>query len=302
MLHIRQFATRAISSTARMMERFASDPAIVDSPSAHKASVIRSMTNYDMVKHPDESYYSKQYLHWIVLELSNRYPDRNVQIVDLGCGQGRLSVPLAEWCAPGQGSVTGVDITPAAVALARQYAVERSVSNAYVHEEDVLDFARELKDESADVILLIEVSFILPSYRQVLTEAARILRPGGVLFAAFRSQYFNLLHTVRGRSWEGAEMVLAAREGHLFGGPTWLGWQTPDDVDRLLEDAGFFVLKQRAIGACSGVKGDSLEGVARPSQLSAEEQERLMKIECAIAEQYAACGRYILATAEKRGA
>src|SRR5712671_425909 len=118
---LRQFTTRALRSTARVMERFTSNRAAVDAlpDASHKASVIRSMTKYDMVKHPDESYYSKQYLHWILPELSSRYRDRNVQIVDLGCGQGRLSVPLAEWCAPGRGTVTGVDITPSAIALAK---------------------------------------------------------------------------------------------------------------------------------------------------------------------------------------
>lgn len=260
------------------------------------------MTRYDMVKHPDEPYYARQYLHWILPELADRYPERHIRIVDLGCGQGRLSIPLAEWCASGQGTVAGADLTPAAVAQARSYAANRSLTNASFYEKDVLDFAQALDDESADAILLIEVSFILPSYRQVLKEAARILRPGGVLFAAFRSQYFNLLHTVSGRLWDAAETVLAEREGHIFGGPTWLGWQTPEDVHHLLAEAGMSVLKLRGIGACSGVKGDSLASVARPSQLSPKEQARLMKIECEIAEQYAACGRYILAIAEKKAA
>lgn len=286
------------------MEKFASIRATLDTgPGAsHKASVIRSMTKYDMVKHPDEPYYARQYLHWILPELTNRYPDRNIQILDLGCGQGRLSLPMAEWCAASQGMVTGVDITPAAIDRARSYAAERSATNASFRERDVLEFAQAREDASADAILLIEVSFILPSYRQVLSETARILRPDGVLFAAFRSQYFNLLHMVSGRLWDAAETVLAEREGHIFGGPTWLGWQTPEDIHQLLAESGLSVLKLRGIGACSGVKGDSLASVARPSQLSSDEQDRLMKIECEIAEQYAGCGRYILAIAEKRAA
>lgn len=67
-------------------------------------------------------------------------------------------------------------------------------------------------------------------------------------------------------------------------------------------DLGLHLLNLRGIGVCSGIEGDPLAVIARPSQLSASEQERLMEIECAVAEDYAACGRYILATAERRQA
>jgi hypothetical protein len=120
-----------------------------------------------------------------------------------------------------------------------------------------------------------------------------------VFFVAFRSQYYNLLQTIHVRLWNSANIALTEREGHLFNGPIWFTWQTPEDVYKLLADLGLHALKLRGIGVCSGIKGDPLAHIAQPSQFSLKEQERLMKIECAVAEQYAACGRYILATAEK---
>lgn len=262
---------------------------------SHEEIVISAMTKYDMVSRPDEPYYARQYLHWILSELSTSYPDRRVKILDLGCGQGRLSLPLAEWCATEGGEVTGVDFTPTAVEKARNYAMARGLSNVSFQHGDVLTVAQEMADASVDAVLLIEVTFVLPSYREVLHEIHRILRPGGLLFISFRSQYYNLLHSVRSRRWDSAEMVTVHREGHIFSGPGWFSWQTPEDICRLITESRLHLIKLCGIGICSGIEGDPLAAIVRPSQLSVDEQDRLMQIECAAAEYYAVCGRYILA-------
>jgi SAM-dependent methyltransferase len=267
---------------------------------AHATAVIRDMSSYDMVTHPDEAYYADQYLHWIFHDLENHFSDQQVRILDLGCGQGRLSLPLAQWCSVAGGVVAGVDLTPSAVQRAQENAAARKLGNVVFRVSDVLAFLRSQPDESADIVLLTEVTFFLPFCDEVLREIARVLRFGGVLFASFRSQFFNLLQTIRARLWESAEMAVAHREGHLFGKPVWFTWQTPEDVERLLDDAGFRTRYLRGIGVCSGVKDDPLAHVAQPSRLTQDERARLMKIECESAELHASCGRYILATAEKK--
>src|SRR5258708_31796979 len=88
----------------------------------HNQAVVRIMDGYDMVKEPDEPYYGRQYLRFILPELERRYPERRTRILDLGCGQGRLALPLARWSSQGGGTVVGVDLTPAAVAKAERYA------------------------------------------------------------------------------------------------------------------------------------------------------------------------------------
>ncbi len=107
-------------------------------PTSHEAAVIQAMTEHNMVTQPDESYYAQQYLRWILPELTVRFADRRVHIVDLGCGHGRLSIPLAEWCAAGGGQVIGVDLTPAAVDQARRHAATRRLTNVVFRESDVL--------------------------------------------------------------------------------------------------------------------------------------------------------------------
>ncbi len=267
----------------------------------HHQAVIRTMTDYDMVENRDEEYYARQYLHWILPELSSRYPGRRLGILDLGCGQGRLSLPLAQWCARGGGTVEAVDITPSAVDKARARASSLGLSNVTFREADLLTFMRDRMDASWDVILLIEVTFFLPTYREVLFEMARALRHGGVIFVAFRPQYYDLLQTIRAWKWDQAETVLRERGGFLWGEPVWFTWQTPEDIRTLCASLGLRLLSLRGIGVCSGIQEDPLSAIVRPSQLPPEDQERLMAIECEAAEAYPSCGRYILATMDKGG-
>lgn len=153
---------------------------------SHDNAVIRTMAGYDMVGSPDEAYYARQYLHWIIPELQRRFPHGLARILDLGCGQGRFKIPLARWGLKGGGQVVGVDLAGPALEKARERS--RGLTNVTFQEADVLGFLRGQEDGSADVVLLIEVTFFLPSWRDVLTEMARVLRPAGVSFVAFRSQ------------------------------------------------------------------------------------------------------------------
>lgn len=271
------------------------DEVLTDLPS-HNEAIIRTMTRYDMTANPDEAYYARQYLHWIIPELEFRFPNRNARVLDLGCGQGRLAIPIASW-ASGKGEVVGVDLTGPAIEKARENA--GGLDSVSFVSSDILQFLRVQGDSTWNVVLLIEVTFFLPSWREVLGEIARVLKPGGVAFVSFRSQYYNLLQTVWSWRWDAAMMSLEKREGYLWGKPVWYTWQTPEDIKQILSSLGLNLLAIRGIGVCSGLEEDPLGAIVRPSQLPEEQRERLMIIECAVAEQYAACGRYILTTAEK---
>jgi len=143
------------------------------------------------------------------------------------------------------------------------------------------------------------VTFFMPSYREVLKELARLLRPGGVAFIAFRSQYYNLLQLMLSRSWENAQQCLAEREGHIFGGPIGFAWQTLEEIPPLLESFQLRARRVLGIGVLSGIKGDARGNILHPAALSSEDQDKLMELECAAAERYAACGRYMLTIAER---
>jgi 2-polyprenyl-3-methyl-5-hydroxy-6-metoxy-1,4-benzoquinol methylase len=270
----------------------------LESFSASQTTLIRkAMSGYDMVAEPDELYYRDQYWHWLRPELERCFPNRAARALDVGCGQGRLALPLAEWLT--RGSVVGVDITPAAVERAQRYASEYGLRNAEFHAGDALEFVRALPPASLDVALMLEVAFFMPAYREVIAAIARALKPSGLFGVSFRSQYFDLLHSVYTQNWVSAQLVRDAREGHWGGGSTWFSWHTSADIRSLLTIAGFNITGLRGIGIASGIEGDPLALIARPSTLGPTDYAQLMGLEISLAEQYADCGRYILATAIK---
>lgn len=109
------------------MIRFLKEKARSFAYSKHNEAVRKITVAHDMVSHPDESYYALQYLHWIRPECEARFPERNPAILDLGCGQGRLSLPLADWAKFGR--VVGIDFTPQAIMKARRCAQDRGIPN-----------------------------------------------------------------------------------------------------------------------------------------------------------------------------
>lgn len=103
--------------------------------------------------------------------------DRPMKVLDLACGYGRHANRLA---AQGH-TVTGVDITPGFLEMARQQAVEMGVQVDY----RLGDMRTVDPGEEFDRVLLLFTSFGYfndAGNLQVLENAARALRPGG-LFA-----------------------------------------------------------------------------------------------------------------------
>jgi SAM-dependent methyltransferase len=282
------FFARGLRRTAGLIEKLAG---------TQRIAVERTMSAHDMVSQPDEVYYRQQYWQFLLPLLDQYFPERRAQVLDVGCGQGRLALPLAEWLRSGK--VTGIDITGAAIEKARSYSMQLGLSNAEFHQADAVNYLNSMPPESVDLALMLEVAFFMPAYREVIEAISRVLKRKGCFFVSFRSQYFDLLHSARKSDWTSARLVRDEREGHLGNGVAWFSWHTPDDIRRLLAQAGFEVKQLNGIGILSGIEGDPLSAIAQPSKLSAQDQDQLMEIETSLAEEYAECGRYILAIAVK---
>jgi ubiquinone/menaquinone biosynthesis C-methylase UbiE len=121
----------------------------------------------------------------LVLKLLELEP--GLELLDLACGHGRIANPLAERGV----RVTGLDATPYFLELARKDAAERGVDVEYV-EGDM----RSLPwTERFDRVLCWFTSFGYfgdEENRQVLAEAFRVLRPGG-LFGVELNNLLRLL-------------------------------------------------------------------------------------------------------------
>jgi ubiquinone/menaquinone biosynthesis C-methylase UbiE len=119
------------------------------------------------------------YNEWIeylfgLMALHNHDPG---QILDIGCGTGNISIPLAE----GGYTVTGVDLSEAMVVEAQRKAAERNLSISFV-QQDLLQL--QLGDGKFDTVLSIcdVLNYLIEEedLRQAFAQVYRHLRPGGL--------------------------------------------------------------------------------------------------------------------------
>lgn len=264
----------------------------------HNDAILYRMARYDMVADPDEPHYATQYIEWIKRVCLPQLP-ANATVIDVGCGQGRLTLQLAT--INPEIYIRGVDLSHDAITKARAYATGEGLTNVEFFTGDAMEFVRALPAASVDLVIFAEVAFWYPEYAQLLKEFARVIRPGGFVAASFWSQYYRLLKAVKDRQWTAANLIARERKGRLSPGLITFTWQQPEEVRAELRDAGFDKVELVGIGGCSGIGavGDALTSIAQPSLLPDTERRALLEIEMAIARDYPGVGRYILALARK---
>jgi ubiquinone/menaquinone biosynthesis C-methylase UbiE len=105
------------------------------------------------------------------------YLHPGMELLDVGCGPGSITVGLAEAVAPG--SVVGVDLQAAQVEQARALAAKRGVNNIRFEAADI--FQLPFADASFDVVFANAVLMHLPDPVAALRELRRVLRPAGII-------------------------------------------------------------------------------------------------------------------------
>lgn len=96
--------------------------------------------------------------------------------IDVGCGGGLLSEALSRKGA----RVTGIDLAPGMVEVARLHAAEQGLDIDY-RVAAAEDLAAELP-QGADVVTCMEMLEHVPQPRQMLATLAALARPGGSVF------------------------------------------------------------------------------------------------------------------------
>ncbi len=99
---------------------------------------------------------------------------KGLDVLELGCGGGQISVVLAKW---GAKSVTGMDISDEQLRHARELAQEQSVKIRFL-QGNVEDLSA-LDDDSFDLVVSSHALNYVENLFQVFVESARVLRPGG---------------------------------------------------------------------------------------------------------------------------
>lgn len=96
--------------------------------------------------------------------------------IDLGCGPSGIIELLSEWVSPG-GRVVGLDADPVHVAMARQLAAARRLSDVEIVAADARHTG--LPPGSFDLVHARTLLVNVPEPAEVVAEMVRLARPGG---------------------------------------------------------------------------------------------------------------------------
>jgi SAM-dependent methyltransferase len=98
-----------------------------------------------------------------------------LDVADIGCGEGYLTLEMARWAR----TVFGIDRSDMVLERAKALADRRRITNVQWKKGDLARLP--LRDASVDVALLSQALHHAADPEDALSEAARILRPGGRL-------------------------------------------------------------------------------------------------------------------------
>jgi len=152
-------------------------------------------------------------------------PLAGLSILDVGCGGGLVSEPLARLGA----SVTGIDPTTDAIAVAREHASGQGLTIDY-RTATVEDLQAE--GRSFDAVVCMEVIEHVPDQASFVRSLGALVRPGGMI----------IMSTLN-RTWKGYALAIVGAEYILGwlprGTHDWNRFVTPDELARYLGNAGF---------------------------------------------------------------
>jgi 2-polyprenyl-6-hydroxyphenyl methylase/3-demethylubiquinone-9 3-methyltransferase len=161
------------------------------------------------------------------------HPFEGLSLLDIGCGGGLLSEPMARLGF----AVTGVDPSEKNIGTARAHAAQSGAAVSYRASDAEALVAEGL---TFDVVLNMEVVEHVADLRGYLESTAALVKPGGLMFVATINRTFKALALAK----VAAEYIL----GWLPPGThDWDKFVEPDKLRAMLEDAGLKILKTQGV-------------------------------------------------------
>lgn len=143
------------------------------------------------------TYIREQVLETFKCDPKSTKPFKGLRILDIGCGGGLLSEPMARLGA----EVVGADPSPVNIEVARLHAAESGLSIDY---RAVTAEALAAAGEQFDVILNMEVVEHVADVELFIEACGKMVKPGGLMFIATINRTLKAL----GLAIIGAEYVL----------------------------------------------------------------------------------------------
>lgn len=159
------------------------------------------------------------------LEKNQLRPLQGLRLLDIGCGGGLVSEPMARLGA----SVTGVDASEANIKTALTHASEQGLTIDY--RAGTAEGLLASEEPLFDIVLNMEVVEHVADPSQFLKDTARLVRPGGLMIVATLNKTAKSLAT----AVIGAEYILRWLPP---GTHDWSKFLDPQDVLTPLQDAG----------------------------------------------------------------
>lgn len=130
---------------------------------------------------------------WVVTEIRRGHAGRVSRVLDVGCGAGFLANELAR-----NGlKVTGIDASGCSLDVARRHDATGSTEYRL---GDALDLL--FPDRSFDVVCAMDFLEHVENPARVLSEAGRVLVPGGLFFFhTFNRNFLSWLVVIKGVEW-----------------------------------------------------------------------------------------------------
>lgn len=129
--------------------------------------------------------YSRAQYEWAkkALQLYSPYVDlKGKDMLDAGCGPGGKTIFFSE---QGVRSITGIDIDPERIELAKKFAQQKGATTIQLREANLAELPFE--EDSFDIIFLNDVVEHIqrPILKKALQECKRVIRPGGKICLEF---------------------------------------------------------------------------------------------------------------------
>ena len=156
-----------------------------------------------------------------------------LRLLDIGCGGGILSEPLARLGA----SVVGVDPSENNIAIAQQHAAQSGLAIDY--RNSTVEALAEA-GERFDVVLAMEVVEHVTDVGLFVAPAAETVKPGGLLIVAT----FNRTAKSFALAIVGAEYILRWLPR---GTPQWDKFVTPNELEIAIEQAGLQMIGETGV-------------------------------------------------------